>query len=180
VEERGRLGVVGGATVPLDEWWAAVRHLGERLSGRGVPSASVAEQAGVTGASAGAGAVAVKVVAACLALGGTAAVCVVGHDRLGHHPARAQAAAPASRRVVEPARDHVAVVRLPKTATATHTKAKTTLHRGATPVSSPKSKPSASPAPEGSTEFGPGSLGSTAAPSQPAAAPTNGGGEFGP
>jgi RNA polymerase sigma factor (sigma-70 family) len=180
VEERDRLGAIGRATSRLDECWAAVRHLGERLTGRGIPSASVAEQAGVTGATAGAGAAAVKVVAVCLALGGTAAVCVVGNDRLGDHPAAAHAAAPAGRRVVEPARDHVAVVRLPKTATATHTSAKATLHRRETPVSSSKSKSPVSPAPKGSTEFGPGSLGSTAAPTQPAAAPTNGGGEFGP
>jgi hypothetical protein len=85
-------------------------------------------------------------------------------------------------RVVEPPRDHVEVVRLPKkTTTPTKTKAtKTKTHKSEPPVSSPKSTPPASPAPQGSTEFGPGNLGSNSAPQQPAAAPQDGGGEFTP
>jgi hypothetical protein len=82
--------------------------------------------------------------------------------------------------VTEPPRDHVEVVRLPKTtATSAKSKTKTARHRE-TPVSSAKSTPAASPAPKGSTEFGPGALGSTSAPQQPAAAPQDGGGEFTP
>jgi RNA polymerase sigma factor (sigma-70 family) len=180
IEDRDRLGAMGRATGRLDEVWAAVRHFSDRLTGRGVGSANVIEQAGVTGASAGAGAAAVKVLTACLALGGTTAVCVVGTNQLREHPAGAQAAAPSTRRVVEPARDHVAVVRLPTTRTATHSKVRAASAHHETPVSSPKSRPSVSPAPKGSTEFGPGTLGSTAAPTQPATAPQNGGGEFGP
>jgi hypothetical protein len=82
--------------------------------------------------------------------------------------------------VVEPPRDHVTVVRTPvkKTRTVTHAKAKT--HHVAVAASSPKSRPAASPAPKGSTEFGPGTLGSSSAPKQPAAAPADGGGEFTP
>lgn len=181
VEERERVGAIGRAAGRLDELWAAVRHLGDRLTGRGgTPSANVVEQVGVTGASAGAGAAAVKVVAACLAVGGTAAVCVVGTNQLRERPAGVQPAAPSARRIVEPPRDHVAVVRLPKRETAAHRKTKPTSNRAKTPVSSPQSRPAASPAPKGSTEFGPGTLGSTAAPSAPAAAPQDGGGEFGP
>ncbi|MES1171217.1 MAG: sigma-70 family RNA polymerase sigma factor, partial [Actinomycetota bacterium] len=181
-ENPDRLRSMGRAAGRLDECWAALRHLGDRLTGHGVPSANVVEQAGVTGVSAGAGAAAVKVVATCLALGGTAAVCVVGGNQLRDSPAGAQAGAPEAHRVVEPARDHVAVVRRPTAATAVRakTKSKTVSNRRETPVSSPKSRPAASPVPKGSTEFGPGTLGSTAAPSQPAAAPQDGGGEFGP
>jgi RNA polymerase sigma factor (sigma-70 family) len=180
VEERDRVGAIGRATGRLDELWAAVRQLGDRFTGRGGASTNVVEQAGVTGASAGAGAAAVKVVTACLAVGGTAAVCVVGGNQLRDHPAGAQAPAPSPRRIVEPSRDHVAVVRSPTTATVTRSKPKQASARHETAVSSPKSRPAASPAPEGSTEFGPGALGSTAASSRPATAPQNGGGEFGP
>jgi hypothetical protein len=58
-------------------------------------------------------------------------------------------------------------------------KAKATVHHEPA-VSSPKSTPPASPAPQGSTEFGPGTVGSSSAPKQPAVAPEDGGGEFGP
>ncbi len=179
VEERDRVSAIGRATGRLDECWAAVRHFGDRLTGRGVSSANVVEQAGVTGASAGAGAAAVKVVTACLALGGTAAVCVVGGNQLRDRPTGAHAAAPSTSRIVEPPRDHVTVVRSPTT-TVARSQAKTAPKRHETAVSSPKSRPAPSPAPKGSTEFGPGTLGSTAAPSQAATAPKNGGGEFGP
>ncbi|HET6507399.1 MAG TPA: sigma-70 family RNA polymerase sigma factor [Baekduia sp.] len=183
VEEHDRLRGVAGATGRLDELLAGARQLGERLTGRGMPDSSVAEQIGVGGASVGAGAATAKIVAFCLVLGGTTtAVCVDVVDHLHDRPAKA--AVPPHRtkpRIVEPDRAHVEVVRLLKTTTTTRskTKSKKTSHREV-PVSSPESTPPASPAPKGSTEFGPGSLGSTSAPKQPAAAPQNGGGEFTP
>jgi RNA polymerase sigma factor (sigma-70 family) len=181
IEERERLGAVGRATSRLDEAWLAVRHLADRVTGRTIPSTNLAEQVGAGGATAGAGAAAAKVVAACLAVGGTATLCVSGGPSdAEHHPIK-HATTTAHRAIVEPARDHVVIARLPKTkAKKTPTKkAKTTVHHE-TAVSSPKSAPPPSPAPQGSTEFGPGDLGSSSAPKQPAAAPEDGGGEFTP
>jgi RNA polymerase sigma factor (sigma-70 family) len=184
VEEHERLRGIARVTNRLDELWAGARHLGDRVTGRGLPDSSVIEQAGVGGASVGAGAVTAKVVALCLAVGGTGAVCVDVFDHIKQRPATAatQPRHAARPPIVEPPRDHVEVVRLPKkTTTPTKTKqTKATASKHETPVSSPKSTPPASPAPKGSTEFGPGSLGSNSAPQQPAAAPQNGGGEFTP
>lgn len=182
-EEHERLGAIARATNRLDELWATARHLSDRITGRGVPDSWLLEQAGVGGATVGTGAVAAKVVVVCLAVGGTGAICVDVANHLRDHPAKA-AARPhhhVVQSIVEPARDHVEVVRLPKTTTTTTTKTKAKKRaRHETPVSSPKSTPPASPAPKGSTEFGPGNLGSTSAPKQPAAAPQDGGGEFTP
>jgi RNA polymerase sigma factor (sigma-70 family) len=181
-QEHDRLGALARVTNRLDELWAGARHFVDRLTGRGLPDSGLVEQAGIGGASIGAGAVTAKVVALCIAVGGTGAVCVGVVDRLRQHPATATNPTKERQRVIEPARDNIATVRLPKRAT-TPTKAKTTKTKARTrerPVSSTKSTPPASPAPKGSTEFGPGNLGSTATPQQPAAAPQNGGGEFAP
>jgi RNA polymerase sigma factor (sigma-70 family) len=179
-EKHDGLRAIAGATNRLDELWASARHLTDRLSGRGLSNTGLVEQAGVGGAGVGAGAVTAKVVALCLAVGGTGAICVDVAHHLQQHPAKA-ALRPhhATQRVTEPPRDHVEVVRLAKT-TPTKSKTKTATRHRQTPVSSPRSTPAASPAPKGSTEFGPGALGSTSAPQQPAAAPQDGGGEFTP
>jgi RNA polymerase sigma factor (sigma-70 family) len=179
VEEHDRLRGVAGATGRLDEWLASARHVAERLTGRGLPDSGVVEQGALGGA--GVGALAAKVTLVCLAVGGTGAVCLNLADQLRDRPAKAAAPPARSTEVVEPDRAHTQIVRLPKA-----TKAKTTTAKSMksvkheTPVSSTKSTPPASPAPKGSTEFGPGNLGSTSAPTQPAAAPQNGGGEFTP
>jgi hypothetical protein len=182
VEEHDRLRGVAGATGRLDELLAGARHLGDKLTGRGVPDGGVVEQIGVGGASVGAGAVTAKVVAVCLAVGGTGAICVDVVSHLRDRPAKAAVRLHHARpRVVEPPREHIEVVRLPKPAKTTPAKTRTTKARNhQTPVSSPRSTPPASPAPKGSTEFGLGDLGSTSAPKQPAPAPQDGGGEFTP
>ena len=180
-EEHDRLRAIAGATSRLDELWASTRQLTDRITGRGLSNTGLVEQAGVGGAGVGAGAVTAKVVALCLAVGGTGAICVDVAHQLRQHPTAKAAVRPhhVKPRVVEPPRDHVEVVRLPKkTTTPTKTKVKT--HKSETPVSSPKSTPPTSPAPQGSTEFGPGNLGSNSAPQEPAAAPQAGGGEFTP
>jgi RNA polymerase sigma factor (sigma-70 family) len=182
VEDHERLRRVAGATGRLDEWLASARHLADKLTGRGMPDSGVLEQGAVGGASVGAGALTAKVVVACLAVGGTGAICVNLADQLRDRPAKAATPPARSAKVVEPDRAHAQVVRLPKTTTATTKtiapKARKKAVKHETPVSSTKSTPPASPAPQGSTEFGPGALGSTSAPKQPAAAPQNGGGEF--
>lgn len=176
VEERERLGAVGRATQRLDELWAAIRQLSDRFTGRGVPDTSVVEQVGAGGLGAGAGAVAVKAVALCLAVGGTAAICL---ERTHDRPAKPGELPSSMRRVVEPSREHALVIRQAKrTVGSAGSKAKS--RKRETPVSSPKSKAPASPAPQGSTEFGPGTLGSSSASQRPAAAPQDGGGEFTP
>ncbi|MCW2996113.1 MAG: hypothetical protein JWQ18_3608 [Conexibacter sp.] len=173
-----------GALARLDELWATSRHLVDRLTGRGVPDSGVLEQSALGGVGVGAGAVAAKVVVLCLAVGGTGAICVDIADHLRDHVATAATPTRRVARVVEPPRDHVEVVRLPTITTITTTTAAKTKRkqpaRRETAVSSKKSTPPASPAPKGSTEFGPGNLGSTSAPTKPAAAPQNGGGEFTP
>ncbi|MCW2983825.1 MAG: hypothetical protein JWR63_1395 [Conexibacter sp.] len=183
-EEHDRLRAIAGATSRLDELWASTRQLTDRITGRGLSNTGLVEQAGAGGAGVGAGAVTAKVVGLCLAIGGTGAICVDVAHHLQERPVTKAAVRPhhAKPRVVEPARDHVEVVRLPKK-TTTSTKAKSKKAKSSkrvTPVSSTKSTPPASPAPKGSAEFGPGNLGSTSAPQQPAAAPQDGGGEFTP
>jgi RNA polymerase sigma factor (sigma-70 family) len=183
VQEHERLERIGRMPQRLDEILATGRHLAEKLSGRGLPESGALEPATVGGAGAGAGVVAVKVAALCLAVGGSAAVCVSVGGLLDEPPATANPPVTHhAQRVVEPPRDHVQVVRLPRTTTTPKSisPAKTTSDRHETPVSSPKSHPAISPAPQHSTEFGPGALGSTGAPKQPAAAPQDGGGEFAP
>lgn len=69
----------------------------------------------------------------------------------------------------------------PTIATASRTPSKTTRspqRKPNAPVSSPDYRKEPSPAPAGSQEFGPGAIGSTERPTQPAAAPTDGAGEF--
>lgn len=182
VEEHDRLRGVAGATGRLDEWLASARHVADRLTGRGLPDSGLVEQGALGGAGVGAGAVAVKVVAVCLAVGGGGAICVNLADQLRDRPAKVARPPAQSAEVVEPDRAHAQVVRLAKktktTKRTTSAKAGKKAVKHETPVSSPKSTPPASPAPQGSTEFGPGNLGSTSAPTQPAPAPQNGGGEF--
>lgn len=170
----------------LDEILAAGRHLAERLTGRGVSESGALEQAGVGGAGLGAGAAAAKVAALCLAGAGAAALCTNAGGVFGGASApatpRPHARAAATQAIVEPPREHVQVVRLPRarsTRTEARSKSKAT-HKVVTPVSSPRSRPAASPVPKGTTEFGPGNLGSAPAPREPAAAPQDGGGEFTP
>ena len=170
----------------LGDAWASVKHGILSLIGRSPSNATALEQAGTAGGAALSGGVAVKAVTACLALGGGAAICVdrglLGGKR--EAPARAEERAPSSVRPSSPT---------PERATATlgpaRTRAKAkpqrpdrqrSRQRPRPPASSPAATPDPSPAPTGSTEFGPGSLGSSAAPTQPAVAPTDGGGEFGP
>lgn len=142
----------------------------------------------MAGSSAAGMGVAAKAVVACLAAGGTVAVCTTalfdGESIKDELPQTTPAAA--SRAVLEPPRTTVAVVRTPPP--APKPKAKPARRRASTtsskpkqaPVSSPAYVAPASPAPQGSTEFGPGAIGSTAAPTAPAAAPADGGGEFTP
>jgi RNA polymerase sigma factor (sigma-70 family) len=158
--------------------WAALKQNVPMVSVRGT---TAAEQIGGAGTLGFGGGAAMKAVAACLAAGGTAAVCFdadVFEHLLPHHdppPKAATRARPsAPRRAVR--------VSLPvQTATAKPTPVKPKTSRPKRPAtSSPSARPDASPAPSGSTEFGAGSIGSSSATSAPATAPTDGGGEFGP
>lgn len=166
-------------------WFDNLRAGAGRVAER-LPGGSHATEAAASGASAAGGGVAVKAVLVCLAAGGTAAVCGVSL-RDSSTPAPRSAPPRANKVAATPTRVHTDTtptvtatppsrVPAPKERKIVHVKKRV----AETPVSSPKSEPSVSPAPVGSTEFGPGAVGNSAAPTRPAVAPTNGGGEFGP
>lgn len=169
--------------------WAdrAVAAARDLFPGGGPPRPSVGplvEQAsgGLAGALGIGGAA--KVVAACIALGGTAAVCL--HDVLptgGGTPRYVVA----PRHVATPLVRPVVASTTPQPVTGSqvrptraHVKAQVAAHRKETPVSSPTATAAPSPVRAGTTEFGPGTSGSAPNTPIPAAAPTNGGGEFAP
>lgn len=179
-DQHDRVRRLVGATGRLDELWGGARHVAERVVGRAVPDTNLVE-AGVGGAGAGVAALAVKAVAVCVVVGGAAVVCLDGSDHLTERPARA-APVPVHRsaRVVEPPREHVVVVRRAPRTRRTVGHVRLRVRRTAVSSSSTRYRPAPSPAPRGSTEFGPGTLGSSSAPQRPAAAPADGGGEFTP
>lgn len=152
----------------------------------GVAPSGAAEPIAAGAAGIGTG-VAVKAAAACLAAGGTLAVCL-SVPLAREDPTPAEGMADPRPPIVEPARTDVIVVRskpppspppAPK-AKKRKRQAPATTTASNPPVSSPNYQTPASPAPAGSEEFGPGNLGSSDAPAQPAPAPTDGGGEFTP
>ena len=156
----------------LADAWASARQLPYEVA----PMTNTAEHVGGAGGAAVGGGAAAKIVAMCIAAGGTAALCVEGVRRL--EPDRAPRAAAAPKRIVEPARGSTLV--FAKSEGGALTARSATAKRRTTSVSSPDSKSPASPAPTGSTEFGPGAIGSAQAPTAPAVAPRDGGGEFAP
>ena len=173
----------------LEDAWAGVRGTLDDVFSRGA-SSGAAEGASAGGLAAAAG-VTGKVVAACLAAGGTAAVCITALPRPdAERPPRSPApvARPlirdaSSQRVKPPAPKPIVVRQTAQKSEPKTPSRKATVRRKARPqpaVSSPKSEPAVSPAPVNSVEFGPGDTGSSSAPVQPAAAPPDGGGEFGP
>lgn len=182
-EHSERVGIVGRVLGRLDEVWLGLRQFAETVTGRAA-SSGAAEQAGLGGATLGAGAAA-KVAVACLAIGGVATVCINGH-----HTSPAHHRTPAARASKPPPTQHkrierpvaVAQVRQPETTAGPrrHRVTASPSAQSSVPVSSPASAPPPSPAPAGSTEFGPGDVGSAPASQQPAAAPKDGGGEFTP
>lgn len=161
-----------------DQWWASALRLRYSLRTRLWADPVAADHAGgIGGAALGAG-TAAKIVAICIAAGGTAAACLESaglllppahhHRHVARHPRVAERRAKPSHLV---ALTVASVSPPPKPVAAKRTTTTTA-------VSSPHYKPAPSPAPPGSTEFGPGNVGSTGASTQPAAAPADGGGEF--
>ncbi|UTI66130.1 sigma-70 family RNA polymerase sigma factor [Paraconexibacter antarcticus] len=127
---------------------------------------------------------AAKVVAACIALGGTAAVCI--HEVLPtdvgkpdrsvppHHVARPRVMPVVASTTSQP------VTGSQVRPTHAQVMARAAVRHKETPVSSPAATAAPSPVPAGTTEFGPGTSGSAPNTPIPAAAPANGGGEFAP
>lgn len=176
-----RRGPIGAILDRADQAIGALSRAGhEPLTAR-LSTSTVPEQAGAgLLGSLGAGAVA-KAVALCIALGGTAAVCVTtftAPEAPKHAPRSAHHLRKPRLRVTVPVVQHVAAqpTRQSRQLASTATTRRTARHERA--VSSPASTPPPSPAPPGATEFGPGNVGSSSAAPTPAAAPTNGGGEF--
>lgn len=167
------------------EIWGALKHATGNLVGRGGVPSDVAEHAGGAGAVGLGGGVAAKAVLACLAAGGTAAVCAQSglfhsdrpvrpkHEARATRPAPKQATPTQIRVAQVGGRTPIRLVQRPASSSASH-EPKTG------PVSSPGYRRPPKPAPAGATEFGPGSVGSSGRPTDPAPAPANGGGEFGP
>lgn len=157
--------------------FAIVREHLHDLFARSAGHAQSLEQAGAaTTATAGAG-VAAKVALVCVFTAGGTFACVQS-GLLGRGPPARQPAQAAPTRTVPP-RDPppppvAHVVRTPKSVhrATTHSVSSS---RGSRSASAPAA---ASPAAAGSTEFGPGAIGSTSSSTQPAAAPSGGGGEF--
>ncbi|MCU1675508.1 MAG: hypothetical protein JWM93_266 [Frankiales bacterium] len=183
IELGHRRGPVGAVFDWVDQAVAAARQAAPSLTTTRTTSGALVEQAsgGLAGGLGVGGAA--KIVAACLALGGTAAICVhTASDpkRVGP-PADRRAAKPAG---AKPAAIAVAPVVAQSSAQPTTGRrvrpTSAQLAAQETPVSSSVATPPPSPAPAGATEFGPGSSGSAPVSMTPAAAPANGGGEFGP
>lgn len=136
------------------------------------------EQASAGGAASVGGGLALKATLTCVAVTGTAVVCVTGGviDTNPAKPVRGQASAPerqtkpkAAPLRIEQARVTAPVaIKKPKRATKPE------------PVARAAAPPPPSPAPPESTEFGPGTVGSSSPAPVPAAAPTTGSGEFTP
>lgn len=169
-------------------WFEHLRLTGRAAANEAttrLPLGTAAEAATTGGTALTAGAAA-KVIAACIAMGGTAAVCTTAIVGRFDEPKPAPKPPVAAAKVLEPPRTAVAVVRTPppkpKPAPAKKRRKRTPASRNtaqaSAPVSSPRYQTPATPAPVGSTEFGPGALGSSSAPSAPAPAPADGGGEF--
>jgi RNA polymerase sigma factor (sigma-70 family) len=173
---------VGAVLERAHDLWASAKNMLAGALGRGGGQSSAIEQAGSAGAVGLGGGAAAKLAAACLAVGGTTAMCLQT-GVIGGSPEPPEARAePTQRRsatrTVAPRR--VAQAARRATPTRRSRARRVTSSRSSPPVSSPRAEPPPSPAPEGSTEFGPGTIGSTGAPTTPAAAPQDGGGEFGP
>jgi RNA polymerase sigma factor (sigma-70 family) len=135
------------------------------------------EQAGVGGAASVGGGAALKLALTCFALTGTTVVCLTSGVLDGPHKPAKPHHKPSPRpevtsRVIAPRAEPTTVVRRP-----------VVVHRSAPvrrepPVARAAAPPPPAPAPAGSTEFGPGSVGSSPPPTTPAAAPNTGSGEF--
>ena len=136
-----------------------------------------AEQAAGAGAGSVGSAIAVKAALVCLAVGGTAAVCV---NQLLPHEQRARPTARATSTQASRPKPSPATARtVASAASARASSARKTAKRSPA-SSSPAARPAASPAPAGSQEFTPSASAASSAPAAPAAAPADGGGEFGP
>jgi RNA polymerase sigma factor (sigma-70 family) len=155
------------------------RRVSMELLARAPGAPSVAERLSM-GRPFGSGAAA-QFVAFCLAAGGTVTACVEG-VRLVHPKHTSQRPARVVGKPVSPAPTAAVPIRLaapPSRMTrSVSRRSETNTREPAT--SSPKSRPPASPAPAGSTEFSPGAVGSSSPPAAPATAPSDGGGEFTP
>lgn len=162
--------------IGLTDRLAAVReHLadaGARVAGHG-PNIEQVSSGGIAGLGGG---VAVKAALVCIAVTGSTVVCIESGILGTHHP-KPRPGAHARHHPVKPPRTPTVRIRASEPPTRTAA-AQRRQQRGAT--SNASAPPAPSPAPTGSTEFGPGSVGSAPTTRVAAAAPTGGGGEFAP
>lgn len=175
----------------LGDAWASVKHAVSGVFGRGPGTATAVEQTAGAGGAVIGGGVATKAVMACLATG-SVAVCIQSGVIPGLSERPPDAKPPAARTITAapPKPERTAAVPVVESKSATpapapkkkrEAKKREEPKRTSTaPTSSPKATPEPSPVPEGTSEFGPGAVGSSSAPATPAQAPADGGGEFGP
>jgi RNA polymerase sigma factor (sigma-70 family) len=169
------LGRLARFKLELGDRWVALREqLAEYLS-RVTQHSSSVEQAGAGGAASIGGGMALKAALTCVAVGGTTVVCLTTAlpDKPAPDKPRAEKLKPA--RVSQSTRAPIAVARISPTVAIPPRRAERR-----EPVVKAAAPAAASPAPASSTEFGPGAIGSSPAPTTPAAAPDNGSDEFTP
>jgi hypothetical protein len=173
----GRLGRFAHVRLDLSERFAAWRDQVAEFASRIVPHGSSVEQAGAGGAASVGGGLAVKAALTCVALTGTTVVCLTSgvlDTPKPRTPKPARASKPSTKTVATPSVPiEVAHVTQP-----VRIKISTTARSAR--VTKAAAAPPPSPAPPSSTEFGPGTVGSTSASATPAAAPDTGSGEFTP
>lgn len=184
--------LLGPISDGIDAARAGTRSLVQHLLARGGPTPGTTAGTPIGEVALGLG-VGAKVVATCLAAGGAAALCVGGLVAPAQAPSRptdsgvsvARSAPP----VTPPAREQRPAAAVapskpsqskPSQPAPRRKRAAVAKPKARAPVSSPAYVTPASPAPAGATEFGPGVVGSASAPTQPAPAPADGGGEFTP
>ena len=136
-----------------------------------------AEQVAGAGAGSVGSAIAVKAALVCLAVGGTAAVCV---NQLLPQEHRARPTAGATSTQASRPKPSPAPARTVASAATARASSERKTAKRSPASSSPAARPAASPAPAGSQEFTPSASAASSAPAAPAAAPADGGGEFGP
>jgi len=156
---------------------ATLRRATGDVLARAPSAGGSAEQVAGAGAGSVGSAIAVKAALVCLAVGGTAAVCV---NQLLPHEHRVRPTARTTTTQASQPKPSAATARTVASAATARASSGGKTAKRSPASSSPAARPAASPAPAGSQEFTPSAGAASSAPAAPASAPHDGGGEFGP
>lgn len=173
----GTLGLVAHLKLELADRFNALREAASEFVSRTAAHGSSLEQAGAGGAASVGGGLALKAALTCVAVTGTAVICVTAGVFDKPEPK-----APAPPRAPQPEKASLPPVRIQpvRVTRPVVIQKKPAQTRQPEPVAKVAAAPPPSPAPPASTEFGPGVVGSASASPTAAAAPDNGSGEFAP